>query len=36
VPKWSTYLPLLEKHWIPVVDWKATPSEGMKALVTAL
>jgi len=35
-PKWSTYLPLLEKHWIPVIDGKATPSEGVKALVAAL
>ena len=36
VPKWSSYLPLLDKHWIPVIDGKATPSDGLKALVAAL
>jgi hypothetical protein len=35
-PKWSSYRPLLEKHWIPVIDGKATPSAGLKALVAAL
>jgi len=36
VPKWNTYLPLFEKHWIPVIDGKATPSQGVKALVATL
>jgi hypothetical protein len=33
---WSSYLPLFEKHWLPVIDGRAKPSEGVKALVAAL